>query len=184
MSGIDWITAKGIGPFGWDAVAAVGTWLLAICTLILVMATRRIAKDQADTLRNESRVRLTVERRDRWESPEMISHRIPLAKLAINARNRNIPVAGIDHHVLAFFEGIGVLLRKGALDTDLVRALLSYVAKRYWAVLEDYVRQDQQNHPGADLWCEFGYLVQELGGPLPTKDEIQVFLTEEVSLHS
>lgn len=58
--------------------------------------------------------------------------------------------------LLDFFDTVGMLLKRRALDDQMLWSILNYWVSRYWCACERYIRQKQQADKA--LWEDFEYL--------------------------
>src|SRR5437588_5029755 len=83
-----------------------------------VSVAERMAQAHIDTLREDLKARLLLHYETRWDSDDMVNHRTLLAKyLEANPRTTR---EAIQDDVPNFFESVGVLLRRGHLDLEMV----------------------------------------------------------------
>ena len=91
-----------------------------------------------------------------YDSEEMINIRCKAAKDILKGDfESNETVTLID-----FFEGVGLLLRRGALDKEMVWSDFSGPVLCYWASCEEYIKSVQKED--ALLWGNFEYLSREV----------------------
>lgn len=225
MSGLNWITARGIGTLGWDAVAAVGTWLLAFVTFLFALWTRRdtnaqikamrqaaheqveaaqesareqiaatqratkehiaaversaqeevavterMTHDHIDMLREDLRARLLLHYETLWDSADMIDQRKKLASVLLSYseylyphQSTRFPYDLVTDAVPNFFESVGLLLRRGQLEIEIVYHTFAYYALRYARALGPYIARDRQTLGDEGLWNGFRSLFEALG---------------------
>lgn len=156
------------------ALAAVAAALAAIAALVAESKRSRFAQSVELLLRFE----------DRFASPEFLGIR-KRAVEGLAAGN-----AGECDDVLDFFETIGLLVKKGALDPQMVWSSFSYWLLHYTVAASEYISKARSADPA--LW---GYLIflqnivreieSDEGGKLaakPTLDGTEAFLKEEMSI--
>jgi len=64
--------------------------------------------------------------------------------------------------VAAFFEGIGILLRRNLIDIRLVDDLFSYSIKTIWEKIKEVVEGVRKHHKAPQIWEWFEYLYNEM----------------------
>ena len=95
--------------------------------------------------------------------------------------------------VFDFFETIGLLLRKGALDKEMVWNTFFYWIHRYWITGSEYIADQQRDDP--TTWEDFKYLHEQVikvekrrtkasdSELLLSSDDIKEFLKDESMLN-
>ncbi|MFX0045446.1 MAG: hypothetical protein ACFE8Z_06335 [Candidatus Hermodarchaeota archaeon] len=66
------------------------------------------------------------------------------------------------YSVMAFFEGVGVLVSKKLIDVHLVADLISGPTIRLWTSVEDYVRAERERLKRPQIWEWTEYLYSEI----------------------
>ncbi len=66
------------------------------------------------------------------------------------------------YSVMAFFEGVGVLVSKKLIDVHLVADLISGPTIRLWRSVEDYVKSERQRLKRPQVWEWTEYLCSEI----------------------
>jgi hypothetical protein len=104
--------------------------------------------------------------------------------------NSGSPPSDIED-VLDFFETLGLLVRRKALDKEMVWHTFYYWMHRYWLLSKAYIREKQKSKP--TFWKDYVRLEEQLTAierkksKLNTdidlsKDELDVFLNDECNL--
>jgi len=95
--------------------------------------------------------------------------------------------------VFDFFETLGLLLRKGALDKEMVWNTFFYWIHHYWITGIDYITKEQRDDP--PTWEDFEYLHEQVikvekkrtkvtdSDLLLSTDDIKKFIKEESMLN-
>jgi len=156
-----------------------------------VRETARAAREQTSVAREESSVRLILYYQDKYDSPQMIAHREKLAVQVYDTSKRT-HYRDILGAVPMFFESMGLVLREGHLDLNMVWNLFGNPAPLYWKALKGFVEEERKEDPA--YWSEFEYLVDECykiemrrSGKSradfePSDLEVKMFLRHEVLL--
>ncbi len=69
---------------------------------------------------------------------------------------------GMINSVLSFLEGVGVLVKRGLLDINLVADLISTPTIRIWEAMQNWVMWSRDNLNRPQLWEWTEYLYQEI----------------------
>ena len=163
-----------------DPALVYGTAVIALGTCVLACVNWIYAGKQLADQREAERVRLTMIRRDKYESEAMKRYRHRLAWMLQSSSDEALE--RFDSAVPDFFDVTGTLLRRGYLANDLVETFFGYAARRYWRGLEATLRADSARYHNENLWRDFRYLVTRLGDATPTDEELRSFWEEETSL--
>jgi len=91
--------------------------------------------------------------------------RLATALLAHLERGTAFPYEDIEDTVPNFFESLGVLLRRGNLDIEMVWHIFSYDAMRYAHELGEFWVLDRNKQGEHDLWEDYEYFVSVQGRP-------------------
>lgn len=159
----------------WNAISAGAT---AFATILAIIALAW----QIKTTRFSMGVDILLKMNDKFHSEIMVNYR----KIAAQAlMDKSEIYVGIDT-VLDFFEGIGFLLRKGAINKEMVYNEFSYWSVYYWEACKEYIEETWRLD--RSYWPNYKYLVKEMskmneffGSPHPTEKEIKQFLLNEIS---
>lgn len=201
-SGTGCFSTSGIGALSCEALIALGTWALAIVTIVLavitglmmrtqVRETTRIAKAQISGAREESKARLLLYYQDKYDSPGMVRHRGRLASQVFDLSKRT-NYRDILEPVPLFFESMGLLLREQHLDSTMVWNIFGNPAPLYWRAIKGFVAEERAEDK--EYWAEFEYLVDEFykiemtrtgknrAELEPDAKEVQMFLRAEILL--
>lgn len=161
----------------WEALTAVGTWLLALATWALAASAKKSAKDQIavtermananiETLKEDLKTRLLLHYETQWDSREMVKHRQALSQNFLSLRDHpagpRIFYETTGTAVPNFFESVGMQLRRGHLDTEMVLIAFGYPAMRYGQMLGEFIVQSRRAHHDEELYSEFLYLFETL----------------------
>jgi hypothetical protein len=190
--------------YHWEAWTAIGTWILALATWALAFAAKKSAKEQMavtermanahiETLKEDLKTRLLLHYETQWDSREMVKHRKALSqnfiRLQDHPERQRIFYETTGTAVPNFFESVGMQLRRGHLDTEMVLIAFGYAAIRYGQMLGEFIVQSRRAHHDEELYSEFLYLFEalrefeanRLGRPYPTLpvEEIVRFTKED-----
>jgi len=75
----------------------------------------------------------------------------------------NVEAFSTFNSILGFFEGVGMLVRRGYVELDLVEDLLDIPADVIWEKFKDIVYASRQKRNWPQLFANYEYLIQELG---------------------
>ncbi len=139
----------------WEAVTAIGTWVLAAATVTVVWLQLRLMRR---TLSAEVFARLN----DRWDSPEMRRRRSRLA-----AALKAMKVEDVEPHVVEdvinFFEDLGTMLRHKYIEIGPAWQAFSVVSRHYWAAFgEKYVTDMREEFEDSTFYTEFEFLARRM----------------------
>jgi hypothetical protein len=131
---------------------------------------------------------------DQWRGPDFRALRLAAAA-ALKTKNKNAPQI---FDILGFFEMLGLMTRKGAIDIEVVSNNFGYWAINYWHLCEPTVTDDRDANKDPSLWQEYEGLVNSLaemttksnwfkfpifaGIQKPSDNELQDFLANESKL--
>ena len=130
-------------------------------------------------------VDLTLKLDDRFNSDSFRKLRIISAKGILRKEFHEA------EEVFDFFETLGLLIRRGALDKEMVWSTFFYWIHRYWLASSDYILNAQKDDPS--LWSDFKLLHEEVvqvekkkrkitdSDLFVTGEKIREFLKEELS---
>jgi hypothetical protein len=176
---------------GWEGLAAIGTWVLAVIGGFAAWYAARQLKD----FRKESRIKHLIELVDQFEGEPLATYRRKLG----SARTLNGVLQPLDpletplglHEIMNFFEHMGYLLAGNYIDLDGVSVEFHYWILHVWADARSVIKIEQMDEP---IYYEhFEKMVkrlQEYDRPrtgkleLPTKEDIEDFYAEEALLPS
>ena len=95
----------------------------------------------------------------RWNSAEFLKHRQDICK-RYNAGN--LPIKREEGEVLGFFEDLGIFLKKGVFEVDVIWDKYSYYIEHYWAMYEPHIKEFRTSHNDNTWYEKFGYLHQQM----------------------
>jgi hypothetical protein len=124
----------------WIAIGTIGTWVLALGTIVLVLETRDSMRKQALDSERDLKVRLHLAMEDRFDSGTFAVARAGLARQVL----AKAPHDEIQETVFDFFESLAILDRRRMLDDDLAWNTFSYYVTRWWAACKDYVIEERK----------------------------------------
>src|SRR5215472_11004820 len=116
-----------------EIIVAAGTWALVIVTVLLVRGQLSVAKEQR-------KIQLYLELRKEFDGP-LISARKLLARQLLDG----VPHDKINEPVMNFFEDMGMLVRRGYIDGNMIWETFSYYVKMWWGVCKDYIARERDD---------------------------------------
>jgi len=170
--------------------------LVAVCAVVVavrqVRATDRTSKETIESQKEMTRLNLTMQLIDKYDSTPIRASRSELARQIIQRRNAitksdvGIYMSGVEH-VMDILETIGALHQRGWLDNALVYNSFSDSAAHWWLALEDYITEHRKQTP--EYYDKFQYLAgyfirqENASGQLSNEviqRELEAFLQSEV----
>jgi len=136
----------------WMALTAMASWVLAAITWFL-------AKSQVRASKEELKVRLQTIYEEKFDSATIIAERKKLAEqLQAEAAHEEI-----QETLMNFFETVGMLLRRGYLDKEMVWVAFSFYAIRWWSACKDYILEERRlQNSDPTIFEEFERLVDRM----------------------
>ena len=165
----------------WVPLAGVAVSLLGVIIALINLSSqiRRSKFSQS--------VDLLLKFEDRFfNSAQMKGARRAAANSLLNGGDSSI------EDVLDFFETVGMLVRRHALDNEMVWNTFFYWLHCYWSAANDYISKERQEDP--TMWEEFSYLHKCMvnvekrktrcsdADLLHSKESLNEFLNEESKL--
>jgi hypothetical protein len=152
------------------------TLLLCAATIWLVWETKRAANRQIQ-------IQTWLTMMKRFDSPEMKRARRTLATKIMNqAKHKEISETVID-----CFEDVGLLLKNGHIEKELVVSSLGFYGTRWWEALQPYILEERRNHNDDKTIFEdfetFGKQMR-LSHEMIDTAELKQFLADEARLVS
>jgi hypothetical protein len=95
--------------------------------------------------------------RKEFDEP-LISERKLLARQLLDGATHET----INEPVMNFFEDMGMLLRRGFLDRDMLWDTFSYYARMWWTACRDYIATERSNLHDATLFADFDWLAEQI----------------------
>jgi hypothetical protein len=139
---------------------------------------------QVSRARYSQRIDLIVKMAERFDKPEMRATRARAAKALLHDREaRDDSIS----QVLDFFEDLGFLLTRKAIDDDAVYTFFDYWIVRYFLATDKYRRYLNDGVEPPDLYCKtstlFGIMADRAGkAPTLADDKLNMFLRDESRL--
>ena len=161
------------------------TWALAGATALLVVITFWMARQQSEAVRRDLKARLQLEFIGRFDGTRLLKARKELAHhLIVNA-----PRDRITETVMDFFEDIGLFLRRGYLDEELIWSTFGFFCARWWVACKGYVLEERRTQDDPTLFSDFEDLTKRLLArdvkeslTEPTPSDLKQFLEDERDL--
>ena len=162
---------------------ALAAWAAVVAALAAVVAVILEGRRSRFSLGIDLIFRLD----ERWASEEMVTAR----RMAAQSLLHKGPDTGADD-VINFFATVGILLRKRALDEEMVWATFFWWFVRYWQAAESYIAAARKADP--TIWSSVEFLRSALlkmelskrhcteAQTVPSAPEIETFLREESTL--
>jgi hypothetical protein len=136
----------------WISVTAIASWALVAITWVLVRSQIKLSKE-------DLRVRLQTNYEEKFDSATLIAERKKLAEQLLTTT----PHEDIQEPVINFFESVGMLVRRGYLDPDMVWSGFSFFALRWWSACKDYILEERRiENNDKTIFEEFEKLIDEL----------------------
>jgi hypothetical protein len=136
-----------------DSIVALSGAMAAVAALIVAVVTCLQLKHSRFALG----VNIILKLEATFDAPEMSAAR----SLAATALKADPNTADIEP-VLDFFETIGVLLRRRAIDEELVWSSFSYWVLRYAALARDQIHARRKAEADDTYYEEFDFLVKQM----------------------
>jgi hypothetical protein len=124
----------------------------------------------------------------RFNSPEMRASRARLARTLLASRRDFEKIDDDAEEVCAYFEDIGLLLRRRVVPAYLVWSMQSYEILFYWQALREYLAWVRESTKDPTFYIEFDLLRKRVAAlqkkrsglePAYTDDELREFLEAE-----
>jgi len=172
------------GEVFWVAATAIASWALVASTIVMI--NKQLSRGRLDL-----QMRQQSDFEDKFDGTALIAERKKLATQLLSGTTH----ADIQEAVINFFESVGIMLRKGYLEKEMVWAGFSYFAIRWWSACKDYITEERRLRKNDNtIFEDFQYLVDELYAfevkrrsmkridLEPSVGDIKVFLEEEKNL--
>jgi hypothetical protein len=112
----------------------------------------------------------------RWKSAEMINARQHVCK---DYKSDEKSISQPEELLLAFFEEVGVYLRRRVLDVSVVWEFYSYYVEHYWVILQPRIREFRTDSQDKSWYSEFEFLAKRLAQHSKKRRASVVEKTEE-----
>lgn len=172
------------GSVDWSALAALAACVIAVAALIMTFTTVSQVRQETRLLLFNSGLDSLSHFDAQWNSDGMMDARSAAAAALLDGR----PSHDIDE-VLDFFDQIALLLKRGALDEEMVCYEFYWPMANYWFASQEYIRQVQRDAPAAwgpltDAMPRLAAIEARRRKPtaetsVPTKAQIGEFLAAE-----
>ena len=168
-----------------EIALAVASWALVGVTVWMARQQTQQQSQQLQAYRVDLKVRLQLMFGDRFDSERALAARKHLAEQFLAAA----APSEIKETVIDFFEDMGLFLRRGFLDEELVWDTFGFYAVRWWLACKTYVLEERKRTDDPTVFSDFENLVGTLrnrdvkaGLAEPTASEIHAFLRDESRL--
>lgn len=139
----------------WEAVTAIGTWALAVGTVLMVWLQLKFMRR---SLSADVFARLT----EKWDSTSMRKRRKHLAQALLTKRPEEVESRLVED-VINFFEDLGTMLRNKYLETETIWHAFSTSIRLYWAGCgEKYVTDMRDRFSDPTFYTEFEFLAKKM----------------------
>ena len=166
-----------------NSITASAAAIAAVASLVALILT----SFQLKQFRFAHGVDLIFELEDRFDAPEMMKARKRVAK----ALQNHISTQEMDT-VLDFFETLGILVRRHAVDDELAWNSFSYWVLRYAALTQDHIVARRKKESDETYRQEFEFLIKRFTEieikkrnlkfpPSFSKEQLDSFLQEEIT---
>jgi TPR repeat protein len=160
-------------PFLIQIIIACATCFVPLVTWVLVkrqisVAERQLkeqisiakeqSKEQTSIAKEQVNVQLYLEIRKDFDGDRLVDARERLAKQLL----RNTRHDKLQEDVMNFFEDMGMLLRRGYLDRDMVWETFSYYAKMWWSACKAYVIDERERARDKTFFTNFGEIAEQM----------------------
>lgn len=127
--------------------AAVGVMVTAVGVIVAILSL----KSQMASSRFAISVDLLTKMDERFNGAEMLKKRREAATALLKKKDY-----GMVDDVLDFFETVGLMMRRGALDEEMVWNTFFYWSDGYWRAAQPYIQSERRGDPV--VWTELEYL--------------------------
>ena len=190
-------------------VIALGGIATGIGAIWAAMAARRqaqvtersLAQTERSLAEQNERARLNLEfdqltrMQDRFDSPHFYSRRTSAAKHVLDNFFRDDGTVEVErfnraaYDVANFFEGLGYVQRRGALEAESVWHTFGIMTQAYWTLYEPAIRKMREEQKDPAIYEEFERLNQlmadldsERGSEPPTQELLRRMVEDEAAL--
>jgi hypothetical protein len=168
-------------------VTILASLAAAIAALAAVVSAGVVAwqvRDEGRRARLSTGVESVWHLSEQWSSSTMLDIRSSAAAGLLAGK----PTPDVDG-VLSFFEEVGLLVNRGAVDEELAALQFYWPMASYWSASKEYIEKVEHDRPSA--WEDVGSLVTRLStieahrrsrpvtDMLPSKEQVQQFLLDE-----
>ena len=176
MSGKDdFLEGRKANP--WERILALSTALGAVGSLVAILAAfylanvqikeaRAAVEQQLSEIRDEARIQHLVDETVRFDQPPLALSRVALAKLRVDELHKTVRPLDAENppdemwDVLNECDHVGVLTRRGYLNTDDVYSELGYWLLNFYADAAPAVLADRKEYPASEKDCT--WLIEQL----------------------
>ena len=172
------------GSVDWSALTALAACVTAVAALIVTVTTVSQVRQETQRVLFNAGLDSLWHFDEQWNSDGMMDARSAAATALLDGR----PSHDIDE-VLDFFDQVALLLKRGALDEEMVCYEFYWPMANYWFASQEYIRQVQRDAPA--MWEQLAGAVPRLAAieaqrrkhaaeaSVPTKAQIAEFLAAE-----
>jgi len=179
------VTRGQTGRVQWVAVLALAALGVAVAAMITAVAVVVQVRRQSELSRFNAGLASLWQLRSEWNGDDMLDVRAGAAEALLDGRGGDDVDA-----VLDFFDEVAFLMRRGAVDTELVWYQFYWPMVHYWAAARDYAGEARKTDPTA--WEQLDAAMPVLlaieaqrrgrssAEVLPDRAAIRAFLQDEV----
>jgi hypothetical protein len=159
-------------------------WTSLVAILGVIAAIVESIRQSQSTKRTIA-ISVLLELEARFETESMLQKRKNASSSLLSGKNLDTVI-----DVLNFFELIGLLLRKDALDPQMITSEFNSYAYSYWTASQKYIEQARSED--STYWINYGKLIKAMNrindrvyknsSYLPSENQIRVFLLQESKL--
>jgi hypothetical protein len=177
----DFLEGRKANP--WERVLAISTAIGALGSLVAVLIafilanvqikeTRAALEAQLQEARDQAKVQHLVEETGRFDQPPIALSRVALAKARLDEKHKTLQPLDAENpptemwDVLNECDQLGLLTRRGYLDTEDVYRALGYWLLNFYADAEPAVLADRKEYPVSEKDCS--WLIEQMK-PLDVK---------------
>lgn len=177
-----------------SVLSAIGPeWSLVVVTIALVWITARYLGRQIEVAKSQSKLEIFLKNKERYDGPQMVNQRRLIAIQIIGHINTRKTIWNLSEEVANFFDDLGMQLKNGYLDKDLIWSVFGYDLPYWWFGYKEYIYQERtRNEDDNTLYADFELLfneilkinVQRKCAPMaePSKEKLFYFLTGQKDL--
>ena len=186
---------------GGIATGVGAIWAAMVARRQAQVTERSLAQTERNLAEQNERSRLNLEFdlltriQDRFDSPHFYGRRRSAAKDVIDNFFSDNGTVGVEcfnraaHDVANFFEGVGYLQRRGALEAESVWHTFGIMTQAYWTLYERAIRKIREEQKDPAVYEEFELLNQlmadldgERGIEPPTQDQVRRIVQDEATI--
>jgi hypothetical protein len=134
-------------------------WFWLMLQSITLVITLIFVNRQVRHMRDANMLQALAALDERWKSKEFRNYRVAACQRYGDGELR---IARLEGEVLSFFESLGVYLRRGVFDREILWEKYSYYVERYWILFKDHVDEFRTKSCDNTWYDQFEYLNKEM----------------------